>query len=134
LIARGITIELLARDDRYLSLDTEATLDEILRDGQLDSNLFFEPFDRVLDRARISPGATVRDVSVFGGLVALLTANAHTSSALAVENSWNELAERSQFSLLCAYSMGLFSGPHDAAMLSEICDRQRRVIPAEGYS
>jgi PAS domain S-box-containing protein len=134
LIAQGIDIEHLARDDGYIPLEAEATLKRIMRNGQLDASLFFDLFDHVLDRASSGVGTSERYVSVFGELVALLAADEDSAPALALERLWNELAERRTFSLLCAYSMNLFSRTHDAETLSDICDLHGRVVPAESYA
>ncbi len=57
-----------------------------------------------------------------------------TEAALALEDLWNELADRHEFALLCAYPMSAFKDAASAAAFQRVCGTHTTVIPSESYS
>ena len=68
-------------------------------DGSPDADRFMKVIGGMLDSTR-RVGA---DIRAFGEMVALLWHQDNVTGAIALESLWNDLADRQQFSLLCAY-------------------------------
>ena len=80
-------------------LDAAETLDSFMVDGSPDAGRFMKVIGGMLDSTR-RVGA---DIRAFGEMVALLWHQDNVTGAIALESLWNDLADRQQFSLLCAY-------------------------------
>lgn len=112
----------------YLPLDAEATLDQFMVNGWPDTARFNHVMEEIFRQAPVS---TCDRVLAFGEMVALLAGAGRFEAAMRLEELWNELAERLEFSLLCAYPMADFDDDKDAAFQA-ICAAHTRVWPAEG--
>jgi hypothetical protein len=113
----------------YLPLDAEATLARFMVNGWPDAARFNQVMEGIFRQAPVS---TCDRVLAFGEMVALLVAAGRLEAALRLEELWNALAERLEFSLLCAYPMAEFDDDADAAVFQAICAAHTRVWPAEG--
>jgi hypothetical protein len=69
-------------------------------------------------------------VSIFGEMVALLCEADNAAGAIALEELWNELADRYSFSLFCAYPIELF-GAGSVGTVFSICEQHALCLPAE---
>jgi len=56
------------------------------------------------------------------------------SSAVALEQRWNELAQRRRFALLCAYQLDVFAAESQTGSLPHICGAHSHVLPARNYA
>ena len=126
----GVDIELAIDADRYLAFDAADLLDRLMVDGGPDPQRFGDVVGGLVKRA----GAGNRRVRIYGEMVALRWAAGDIVSAIALEKLWNELAERHEFALLCAYPMNAFKDAASAAAFQDVCGRHTTVIPSEGYS
>lgn len=113
----------------YLPLDAEAILARFMVNGWPDAARFNDVMEGIFRQAPVS---TCSRVLAFGEMVALLMGAGRFDAALRLEALWNELAERLDFSLLCAYPMADFDDDTDAAAFQAICAAHTRVWPAEG--
>lgn len=102
LAADGIDVGGLEDEGQLLMRDAETLLASITRDGMPDQTLFAMNVGEVVLRAR--SGGT-RKVRVFGEMVNLLW-RSNTLAAIRLEQLWNDLIQRSELSLFCAYSIG----------------------------
>jgi signal transduction histidine kinase/ActR/RegA family two-component response regulator len=66
-------------------------------------------------------------------MVALLASAGDFEAAVQLEQLWNALRTKHEFSLFCAYSLSSFSGQSSAALI-DLCGQHSRVVPAESYS
>lgn len=132
LTARGLNLELAARQGRYLEFDAETTLTRFMIDDWPDTSLFFRHMAGVFSHAR----ALVHDApaAVFGEMVALLWAQGKHDAAIRLEQLWNDFARVHSFSLLCAYPISLFNREADGELLRHVCAEHSRVTPAESYA
>ncbi|HYO34161.1 MAG TPA: EAL domain-containing protein [Nocardioidaceae bacterium] len=87
------------RAGRYIELDAEVTLDRLLSKNLVDPTLFGHVIGGLLTTAC----GQARPVRVYGEMVGLLWARGDVASVAALENLWNGLRERLDFSLLCGY-------------------------------
>ena len=123
LLGRGIDIEAARRQDNYITLDAQATLDRFIVDDWPDDASFKEVVDEVLERARRS-GKPVR---AFGELVALLWARGACGATVRLEYLWQQLCREQSFSLFCAYPKAGFTGDPTVS-LQNICAAHSRVL------
>jgi hypothetical protein len=70
-------------------------------------------------------------VRAYGEMVDLLWKDGKAEAAIALEELWNELAAKYQFSLLCAYSQETLDKPANGLDVRHICSRHSRVLPFE---
>ncbi len=102
---------------RYLTLDAQETLGELLVDGHVDSDRFMRGLSEVVVEATEAG----RPVRAFGEMVALLWQNGQIDEAIELEGLWDLLLRVHDFSLLCAYP----AGPSDGVELVDVrrvCD------------
>lgn len=132
LLRSGFDVEHAVDADRYLTFDAAELLARFMVDGVPDPRRFEDVIGAVLSRA--GAGAGDRRVRVYGEMVALLWADGETAAAIALERLWNDLADRHEFALLCAYPMTAFGDAASAAAFQRICATHATVIPSESYS
>ena len=100
----------------YIAIDADELLSNFLVDTKPDRAHFFEVMDHILAK----PSRAGRPIRVYGEMVARLCHAGLPDAALQLEELWNLLAERYQFSLLCAYPMSLFEA-HDTQWFLHTC-------------
>lgn len=89
----------VAQSGKFIALDAEQTLAELMVDGVLSPSRFTG-----LIGGTIAQAAEGRShVRVFGELVALLWADGKYDSAIQLEQLWNDIRETNPFTLFCAY-------------------------------
>lgn len=99
LTAAGVDVAAATRDGRYTALDARGVLSRFLVGGSPDPETFDQVVGDVVERCR-RPG---RPLAVFGEMVAELWDEGNIDGAVILEDLWNALGERLDFSLLCAY-------------------------------
>ena len=92
--------------------------------------LFRKVVGDVLTRAA---GKSSRHVRAFGEMVALLAGDGNFKAATQLEQLWNELQNKHEFGLFCAYSLSAFNGDNSKALI-DVCQEHSHVIPAESYN
>ncbi len=126
----GIDVAAAVGEGRYVVFDAEDLPSHLMVDGSLEATRFCETLGAVMDRA--SQGG--RQIRVYSEMAALLWAGGDETSALAIGDLWNELAETRSFMLLSAYPMREFDDEASAPAFKRICEQHTTVIPSEGYS
>jgi len=96
-----------------------------MREDWPDEELFDEVVGRVI-RAAAQDG--VRAVRAFGEMVALLCQRGNHAAAIRLEELWNGLAGRQDFSLYCAYPLNLFTRPEDGQSFQHVCSMHSHVL------
>jgi hypothetical protein len=122
-LVRTVDVEAARRTGLLTSLDAAETLSLFMEGGEIDADRFANSIGRVLDAA----SAGGRRVRVFGEMVALLWADGNVSSALSLEDHWNELARSYPFRLFCAYPSTAFDAG-DTSSLTGVCNRHSHVV------
>ena len=115
---------------QYIALDAAEALADCLVAGMPDS----ERFNAVVGSVVAHAARDGRRMRVFGDLVALLAAEGEYTSALRLEEYWNDLQRTYGFLLLCGYPMNGFSGEALAEPFENICAQHSSVVPAESYA
>jgi anti-sigma regulatory factor (Ser/Thr protein kinase) len=115
--AAGVDLDELRGQGMYLTLDAATALSRFHADGQVDRDRFNTLLGGVLHRA----AAMERPVRAYGEMVALLWDAGYVSTAIEVEDLWNELRRRIPFSLFCAYPSRSVSGPDHSVARAGVC-------------
>lgn len=134
LSALGIDLATAAAENRYCALDSEETLARFMVDGLPDGRLFGETIEPVLRRAAAGVKSETGSVVAFGEMVAELYRLGNVTAAIRLEQLWNDLARRHEFSLRCAYPMQFFAAGEHSEPFQRICTEHTHVIPAESYT
>jgi hypothetical protein len=126
LAGHGFDVAIARAQDRYVDLDTAATLRQIVRNGAPDAARFQAILEPLLDRA----ADRGRRVVVFGSMVDALCAKGQFEAAIRLEELWNGQARRHAFTLACGYRMSRFSHARHAALFVRICSQHSHVFSA----
>lgn len=126
---RGFDPDVARRQGRYLVFDASQMLSRFFSKGTIDHRLFEAITQEMIEEVLTDAGG--KRAAVFGEMVALLWAMGHANAAIDLEECWNELLDRYDFSLCCAYPMKLFAASHDAAPFLRICAQHSHVFPAK---
>lgn len=115
---------------QLILLDAHEILAQIMVGDRPDRRLFMELFGPVYDEL----AAKFSGVRVYGELVQVLCEEGDRSSVLAIENLWNEFAEKRHFRLLCGYAISGFSRAADIDFFGQVCECHSHVRPTERFS
>ncbi len=141
--SRGLDVASVIENGRYIALDANETMAEIMVDGWPDEALFDNRIGGLITRARAAAERSRQTrnslmveprVVVFGEMVALLWADGKHPSAIRLEQLWNDLGKTHSFSLRCAYPMGGFHRQEHSEPFLKICAEHSAVIPVESYT
>jgi len=132
--AQGLDLDLAVKQQRYFPLDAADTLSTFMVDHQPDALPFVEVLGGILSRARKLAGRGRVRVTVFGEMVSLLWADGNFDAVIRLEQLWNDLAKRYDFSLACAYPTDFFDRPEHAELFLRVCAAHSTVIPDETYA
>jgi hypothetical protein len=122
--ARGFDVDQAAREQRYISIDAQATLERFMVNGWPDDDRFQAVAADLITRAR----GQGRRVRAFGEMVALLWSQGQNVATVHLEHLWNRVRNEELFCLFCAYPRGGFT--HNAhESINEICSHHSREIP-----
>lgn len=130
LIADGVDVAEAEAAGRYIALDAQEALNNLMVGRKLDLGRF---------NATIGPlvtelAQTGRRVHAFGEIVALLWGEGNREAAITLEQLWSELGKRHKFALFCAYPIASFNGGDEFDAFNGVCECHSRVLPAESYS
>jgi hypothetical protein len=104
--------------------DAESTLEAIMSGGDAPSRAAFDQaIGSELDRFK------GRHVRAFGEMVDVLSRAGRHEAAIELEELWNDLARRRDFSLLCGYRLDVFDRESQASMLPQVCRAHSHVLP-----
>jgi hypothetical protein len=96
-------------------------------DGWIDENIFNSFITDIVNRAKQRNGK----VRAFGEMVAVLWEQGNCGATVQLENLWNQLHDKSPFTLFCAYPKTGFSQSANGS-IDTICKQHAKVI--DGYA
>src|ERR1700749_1860885 len=99
LVAAGIDPGQARADGLLVSVDADAMLARVVRNGRLDREAFASTMETVMRRAVDSR----RPVRIFGEMVSLLWNAGDVIGAIELETLCNQLRRQMRFSMLCGY-------------------------------
>ncbi|HEX2566209.1 MAG TPA: MEDS domain-containing protein [Burkholderiales bacterium] len=128
--ASGAAPESAAAQGRLVLLDAAETLSRFMRNGAPQR----EAFDACVGSLIAGLRAKYAKVRAYGEMVDLLWQDGERDAALQLEELWNQLAHRQDFSLFCAYFMDpLDAGAYGGGALECVCRAHTHLIPARDY-
>jgi PAS domain S-box-containing protein len=128
---QGVVVAAARESGQLTLLDAQQTLKKFMVGATPDAQRFHQVVGGVIAKSLV--GREPAPVCAYGEMVDLLWKAGNAEGALALEELWNELATRYDFSLLCAYSMSNFGSATDAERFHAICTRHTHVVPTERY-
>lgn len=131
--ADGVDVAAAASHGRFHAVDAHEALRAFMVDGWPDAERFAKTIGGHIAQARASAGKDAR-IAAFGEMVAILCTEGKLAAAARLEELWNELSQTCDFSLLCAYPMGVFDRSEHAESFRHICAAHTAVAPAENRS
>jgi len=114
---------------RYVTVDAEEALAELVVDGHLDGAMLMRRVDEVVTEA----SAAGRPIRAFGEMVALLWQRGQIEEAISLELLWNQLLRAHDFSLMCAYPTGAFDHA-ELVDVRRVCDLHTDLVPVADTS
>ena len=127
---RHINVAQRERSGDLLMVDAEAILNRFMVGTEPDALAFHATVDELIARAcRDRMPCPVR---AYGELVDVLWKRANAAGAIQLEVLWNQVALKTEFSLLCGYAVGNFfkevpAGP----TFQTVCDQHNHIIPED---
>jgi KaiC/GvpD/RAD55 family RecA-like ATPase len=116
LTQRGVDVGDAASNGRLIAMDAVMTLAEVSRMGTPHA----ASFDAAIGEPVRALAAKGR-VSIYGEMVDVLAEIDEVDAAIALEEMWNALAERTSFRLLCGYSSAHFVARRAEVRLRDVC-------------
>jgi hypothetical protein len=121
--SRGIDVDNVIAEDRYIPIDAEETLSKFMVNDSLDEVLFKQTMAPIFDRCR----STQRVVRAGGEMVALLAAQGNWDATIQLERLWEEIHEKKPFSICCLYPKGIVDGGVKTSV-ALICAKHSKMI------
>jgi signal transduction histidine kinase len=134
LATHGFDVERLCHDGRLRLLDARETLSTFMVDGLPDGDRFRDTIGGLIAEMSGRRHDRSESVLVYGEMVDLLWQDGQAEAALRLEDLWNALAAKYEFSLRCSYAMDRFHLGAHAGPFQTICSQHTHVIPAESYT
>jgi hypothetical protein len=129
LVASGCDLGEAADSGKYISLDANAALSEVMPGGRLDAGRV-AAFVEDLERSRLAASAS--SVTLVGEPALLLCRDGNAEAAIRLEHVWHDLTRRHPFLTLCPCPMECFSEPGDPDLFSGICAPHSAFCHAHG--
>ena len=123
LLGRGVNVEAAVYSGRLVVRDAAATMKHFIRKGRPQQALFDNSVGLL-----VSTLASYGPLRIYGEMVDVLAAEGDLYAALELEEMWNALGERHQFTLFCGYSAVNFGNPMTAPVLRSICKAHSHVV------
>jgi hypothetical protein len=122
LMQAGLDLSTVTSNGSYIVLDARQTINRFVLGDWPDAAAFWSTMSPVLTTA----SRRKRPVRVFGEMVALLWEAGLVEPAIELEALWNEMTKRYEFSLVCAYPLGLVTPDEHSDALTQVCAAHSR--------
>ena len=119
--ADGVDTDDALQKGTYISLDAAETLTRIMVNNMPDPVRFFGGIGGFIEAAAKAARSEQPQVVVFGEAVALLQAEGKADAAIRLEQLGNDLADRYEIDILCAYPLSNFHGEEDEHVFQSVC-------------
>ena len=134
--SRGIDLNRVTNQGRWLALDASKTLAEFMVGDSPDPERFFTLIGGILDRLSSAValyGAASAPIAAYSEMVAVLWEEAKQPASLRLAKLWNELGRARSFHLSCGWPLRFFSTASDALAIDRICAEHTHVSPSLGF-
>ncbi|GCE46112.1 PAS domain S-box-containing protein [Thermosporothrix hazakensis] len=128
---QGWDIDAASKEGTYVTAEATEALSWFVKGEKLDEKRFSRIFGGLIEKTAINRP----HVRVYGEMVALLWAEGKQTTAIQLEDCWNNLQHSiCPFSLFCAYPIRSFQGDMHSPSFETICHQHSQVIPEESYT
>ena len=123
----GLDVQNFKSQGQIKFFDAEFLLSSFLIEGELEEPAFQEFIGLPIQAAQLKFGK----VRAFGEMVDVLWKEGQHDTAIQLEDLWNNLSKKQEFSLLCTYSLDSLNPNAYDDSLERICNRHTHLIPVE---
>jgi hypothetical protein len=124
LILHGFDLNVLQRNNQYITLNADDTLEKFMVVGLPDEDLFYGV---VTDLIAVARGTEKRRVRAYGEMVAILWSKGQKEATMMLEQLWNKFCSEESLCLFCAYSKSDFDkGAKES--IKHICSTHNMLI------
>lgn len=127
--ALGLDMQALKSKDQIQFFDAEFLLSVFLIDGVLEEQVFQESIGFPIQAAQLRYGK----VRAIGGVMDVLWKKGQYDTAMQLEDLWNDLSQKQEFSLLCSYSLDSLDPNAYDESLEWICKCHKHLTPVKNY-
>lgn len=124
LVQSGFDVDRARREESYIPLDAQDTLDSFMAGEWPDEDRFQAVIAGILTRA----GRGGRKVRAFGEMVALMWSNGFHGGTVRLEHLWHRLCHSRDFSLLCAYPQSCVTHDPSQSMREILTTHSQTII------
>ena len=100
LLNKNLNVKKIIQEKRYLALDADVILEQILVGDNIDKSRFENAIKNILMDVKHESGSTIR---VYGELVAILWGQGNRKATVELEKLWHEFCNSGVICLFCAY-------------------------------
>ncbi len=121
---KGVDLVTTTVRRQFLALDAREMLGKFMFEGRPNAEAFASAVGALVAEATAA-GARLR---AFGEMVALLWMEGRREAAIELERLWNELGQRHEFALFCAYPAACTDAGGDGPNAAHICGAHSSVV------
>jgi len=125
----GFDLHELRSSGSWIALDASETISRLVIDGRPDP----AAFETAVGELIVGIAERGRSVCAYGEMVALLWDARQVNAAIELEELWNDLGERTPFSLFCSYASASLSDPSHAQDFEVVCSHHSAVVDRRTY-
>jgi anti-sigma regulatory factor (Ser/Thr protein kinase) len=125
----GFDLHELRTSGSWITLDAAETISRLVIGGRPDP----AAFETAVGELIVGIAEQGRSVCAYGEMVALLWDARQVNAAIELEQLWNDLGERTPFSLFCSYASASLSDPSHADDFEVVCSHHSAVVDRRTY-
>jgi CheY-like chemotaxis protein len=123
---RGMNLQAVAAEGRYIALDAAESLSKFMRNGRPDA-ASLAGMAAELDRTRVATRGPNSRLNLFGEMATILCRNGNIEAVMELEHTWGDLTRQLPFFTVCSYSGALFQDPKSHDLFPRLCTAHRAV-------
>jgi DNA-binding NarL/FixJ family response regulator len=119
--ASGAAVDVGIKQRRYIELDVNETLAQIMSNGLPDSVRAEKIAGELIREVAKGSNGDPRRVAICGECAPTLLAQGDTEAAIRLEHLWDEITRNYEADTLCGYTMGAFGDRESSPLFQRIC-------------
>jgi hypothetical protein len=128
--AEGVDVQAAQERGQLTVVDANQLLPRFMRNAMPDSPLFNDALVDILGQARAGNYQRVR---LWGEMVDVLWERGDVAASMSLEDLFDQLGKKREFSIFCSFLMDNFNGDVHAHMLPRLGTNHSHLIPVEDY-
>jgi hypothetical protein len=130
--AEGVDVRAAQERGQLTVVDANELLPRFMRDTMPDSPIFNDVLGEILGQARA--GGSYQRVRLWGEMVDVLWERGDVTASMSLEDLFDQLGRKRDFSIFCSFLMDNFNGDVHAHMLPRLGTNHSHLIPVEDYA